>query len=220
MQVWLLKSYLTEDKELIILHSQYWWPGDTRIHGISSQDIILVLFLAYFTTAAPGWGVKTYFMNRPHGPCLNSTWLGDTTWWHRTGSPLAQLMQSSNKIWNLPDRSTILPKFIYNKEGNFPDRPKFCRSGSTVQHLFWRLLMACCSTSPSYYGNTRTNVDLPSVRSHGILLRALSKEDLKLPITKIELLKSHGDLLRANQLTHWDPVMPYGDRDLGQHWLR
>ena len=22
-----------------------------------------------------------------------------------------------NKIWNLPDRSTILPKFIYDKEG-------------------------------------------------------------------------------------------------------
>ena len=24
-----------------------------------------------------------------------------------------------NKIWNLPDRSTILPKFIYDKEGKF-----------------------------------------------------------------------------------------------------
>ena len=23
-----------------------------------------------------------------------------------------------------------------------------------------------------------------------------------------------------NQLTHWGLVTPYGDRDLGQHWLR
>ena len=36
-----------------------------------------------------------------------------------------------NKIWNLPDRSTILPSLL--------DRPKFCRSGSLVRHFFWRL---------------------------------------------------------------------------------
>ena len=36
--------------------------------------------------------------------------------WESYGSP-------QNKIWNLPDRSTILPKFIYDKEGKL-DGPK------------------------------------------------------------------------------------------------
>ena len=44
-----------------------------------------------------------------------------------------------NKIWNLPDLSTILPKFIHNDEESLLDQPKFCRSGSAIRHLFWRL---------------------------------------------------------------------------------
>ena len=45
-----------------------------------------------------------------------------------------------NKIWNLPEWSTILPKFIYTiKKESLPDQPKFCRRGSAVPHLFWRL---------------------------------------------------------------------------------
>ena len=33
-----------------------------------------------------------------------------------------------NKIWNLPDQSTISPKFIYDKEGKFT-RPNFAGQG-------------------------------------------------------------------------------------------
>ena len=32
--------------------------------------------------------------------------------------------------------------------------------------------------------------------------------------------KLHMHLLRANELTHWPLVTPYGDKDLGQLWLR
>ena len=69
------------------------------------------------------------------------------------------------------------------KKESLPDRPKFCRSGSAVRHLFWRLIfcrispffmpvlnhcdtilwhnsqstlaqvMACCLTAPSHYLN-------------------------------------------------------------------
>ena len=48
-----------------------------------------------------------FFLN--HG---GLDWFGDGIWWHRPGSPSLQ-----NKIWNLPDRRTILQKFIYAKEG-------------------------------------------------------------------------------------------------------
>ena len=34
--------------------------------------------------------------------------------------------------------------YIWQKKESLPDRPKFCRSGSAVQHLFWRLL--CVNT--------------------------------------------------------------------------
>ena len=62
-----------------------------------------------------------------------------------------------NKIWNLPDRSPILRKFIYDKRRKacqiLPDRPKFCRSMSAVRHLFWRLSQASIQVhrSPSHF---------------------------------------------------------------------
>ena len=30
---------------------------------------------------------------------------------------IIEILSLQNKIWNLPDGSTILPKFIYDKEG-------------------------------------------------------------------------------------------------------
>ena len=56
---------------------------------------------------------------------------------------------------------------------------------------------------------TWNNVDLLSVRSHGIHLRALSLDDVKIPIDKtrlkIAVLKWHLGLPGANELKH---VMP------------
>ena len=53
---------------------------------------------------------------------------------------------------------------------------------------------------------TWTNVDL-FVRSHGIHLRGLSLDDVKIPINKtrlkIAVLKWHPGLPRANELKHW-----------------
>ena len=50
----LLKSFLMEDRDLPILHSQYhgcWWPGDARSQGISSHGADLVLLkYSSFTT--------------------------------------------------------------------------------------------------------------------------------------------------------------------------
>ena len=61
------------------------------------------------------------------------------------------------------------------------------RSGSTMV-----LIMACCLTHQAI---TWTNVDFSSGRSFGNHLRALSQEDLKIPISKARLkitfLKSH-----------------------------
>ena len=58
---------------------------------------------------------------------------------------------------------------------------------------------------------TWTNVDWSSVRSRGIHRRALSWEDLMIPISKTRLkitfLESHSDLPGANELTHWGLVM-------------
>ena len=57
---------------------------------------------------------------------------------------------------------------------------------------------------------TWTNVDLSSVRSQGIHLRALPLLDLKIPInqslSKIAILKSISDLPRGNELTLLVPV--------------
>ena len=44
-------------------------------------------------------------------------------------------------------------------------------------------VMACCLTAPSHY----LNIDLSSVRSLGIHLRALSLDDVKIPINKTRL---------------------------------
>ena len=66
--------------------------------------------------------------------------------------------------------------------------------------------MVCCLTAPTHY---LTNVDLSSMRSFGIHRRALSWEDLKIPISKTRLkitfLGSHSDLPGANKLnkTFW-----------------
>ena len=62
-------------------------------------------------------------------------------------------------------------------------------------------VMACCLTAPSHYLN---HVDLSSVRYCGIHRRALSWEDLTIPISKTRLkitfLESHSDLSGANEL--------------------
>ena len=62
-------------------------------------------------------------------------------------------------------------------------------------------VMACCLTASSHYLN---HVDLSSVRCCGIHQRALSREDLKIPISKTRLkitfLESHLDLPGANEL--------------------
>ena len=59
---------------------------------------------------------------------------------------------------------------------------------------------------------TWTNVDLSWVRCNGIHLRALSLDDVKIPINKIRLkiavLKWHPGLPGANELTYWY-IMPY-----------
>ena len=60
-------------------------------------------------------------------------------------------------------------------------------------------------------------------------LTKLSIELLARATNKSELRKSTAHKQRSiplwrwislNMLTHWGLVMPYGDRDLGQHWLR
>ena len=55
---------------------------------------------------------------------------------------------------------------------------RYCRTRSTLAQV-----MACCLTAPSHYLNW-TNVDLSSVRTHGIHLRALSLDNVKIPINK------------------------------------
>ena len=69
------------------------------------------------------------------------------------------------------------------------------RSGSTLAQA-WR-----------HQAITWTNVDWLSVRSCGIHQRALSWDDLKIPISKTRLeitfSESHSDLLGANELKRW-----------------
>ena len=65
---------------------------------------------------------------------------------------------------------------------------------------------------------TWTNVDLQSVRSCGIHRRALSCEDLKIPISKtrlkITLLESHSDIPGANELIVYLTHILRGDMSL------
>ena len=69
----------------------------------------------------------------------------------------------------------------------------------------------------------RNAVYLASVRSNGIPLRPVSQGIPKKSPTKTSLkitsLKYLSNLLGANELTHCGLVTPYGDIDLGQHWL-
>ena len=63
-------------------------------------------------------------------------------------------------------------------------------------------VMSCCLTAPSHYLNHWTSVDLSSVRSSDIHLRASSPETPQPSITeiirKIKYLKFHSNLLGAN----------------------
>ena len=68
-------------------------------------------------------------------------------------------------------------------------------------------VMACCLTPPSHY---LSQCCLSSVRSHGIHLRGLSLDDVKIPIDntrlKIAVLKWHPGLPGANELTVLDTM--------------
>ena len=77
------------------------------------------------------------------------------------------------------------------------------RSSSTLVQV-----MACCLMAPSHYQCLLIIVCLSislSVRSHGIHLRALSLDDVKIPINKarlkIAVLKWHLGLSEANELS-------------------
>ena len=83
-------------------------------------------------------------------------------------------------------------------------------------------VMAWCLTAPSHY---LTNVDLSSVRCHGIHLRALSLDDVKIPINKTKLkiavLTWHPGLPGANFSLHYDipPPLPVPYIDWTWFWL-
>ena len=64
---------------------------------------------------------------------------------------------------------------------------------------------------------TTPNVDYSSVRSCGIHLKAISQEIIKMSL-KMSNLRLH--LPGTNELTHCGLVTPYGDINLGPHWLR
>ena len=72
------------------------------------------------------------------------------------------------------------------------------------------ILVSRTSNNGGHQAITWTNVDLSSVRSRGIHGRALSWEDLKIPISKARLkipcLESHPDLPGANELIQDDPM--------------
>ena len=74
-----------------------------------------------------------------------------------------------------------------------------------VQDLSNNKQITCGLATPwRHQAMTWTNADLSSVKSSGIHWRALSWEDLKIPISatrsKIPFLESHSDLPRANEL--------------------
>ena len=43
---------------------------------------------------------------------------------------------------------------------------------------------------------------------------------ITMALSQVNYKPSTSDLLQYFDLTHWGLVIPYGDRDLGQHWLR
>ena len=139
-----LNYFLIEGEDLFILHNQYhccWWPDNTRSQGISSNCINLVLLeYSSFTTKRLkhkenqcattdtlmklGYGYdkwETYgFVCQKKNTLI--CWFFKTT--DKFHSKIlnsfmtyicAYMHSLQNKIWNLPDRSTILPKFIYGK---------------------------------------------------------------------------------------------------------
>ena len=75
------------------------------------------------------------------------------------------------------------------------------RSGSTLAQV-----MACCLMAPSHYLNQFTNVDLSSLRSNEICLRAISQEISYPSITyvssNITYLRFQSNLPGANELNH------------------
>ena len=125
-------------KQPYMLHIQYcqyhscWCPGDISRQGISRhatdqisrkiqslawEELKLAQVMACWTTA----------------DSITKLRLAFTLWgWDRMATTSLQ-----NKIWNLPNRSTILPKFIYDKEGKFAEPTQIFWSGSAVQQLFW-----------------------------------------------------------------------------------
>ena len=77
---------------------------------------------------------RLHFRPQMWPSCL--TWLWDWPWIVKVKYGNCYISSLQNKIWNLQDWSTTLPKFIYmTKKESLPDRPKFCRSGSAVRHL-------------------------------------------------------------------------------------
>ena len=149
---------------------------------------------------------------------IQSLWPCDTIWWHRSGSTLSQVMafcltalqaitwtnvySSSKLIFGLHLRA-MPQEVLLNCGLATPLWPSDAiRQQGTESTL--AQVMACCLTAPSHYLNQCWLIISNVLRSCGIHQKALSWEDLKIPISqarlKITFLESNSDLPEANEL--------------------